>query len=123
CSSDLDCDLFIGAAAVADYRPVTVAPNKIKKTGDDRMTIELMKNPDIIAAVAALQPRPFTAGFAAESEHLLDYARRKLQQKNLDLIIANNIAAQGIGLDSDENEVSFKDQHSQKYMDPLSQRK
>lgn len=117
-----DCDLFIGAAAVADYRPVTLAPNKIKKTGDDRMTIELMKNPDIIAAVAALQPRPFTAGFAAESEHLLDYARRKLQQKNLDLIIANNIAAQGIGFDSDENAVTLIDQHSEQELAQRSKR-
>lgn len=103
------CDLFIGAAAVADYRPVTLAPNKLKKTSDDHMTIELVKNPDIIAAVAALQPKPFTVGFAAESENLLDYARKKLQQKNLDLIIANNIATQGIGFDSDDNAVTLID--------------
>ena len=61
------CDLFIGAAAVADYRPITIAANKLKKTANDRMTIGLVKNPDIIAAVAALQPKPFTVGFAAES--------------------------------------------------------
>lgn len=105
------CDLFIGAAAVADYRPVTLAPNKLKKTSDDHMTIELVKNPDIIAAVAALQPKPFTVGFAAESENLLDYARKKLQQKNLDLIVANNIATQGIGFDSDDNAVTLIDRN------------
>ncbi len=107
------CDLFIGAAAVADYRPVTLAPNKLKKTSDDHMTIELVKNPDIIAAVAALQPKPFTVGFAAESENLLDYARKKLQQKNLDLIIANNIATQGIGFDSDDNAVTLIDRNTE----------
>lgn len=107
------CDLFIGAAAVADYRPVTIAAQKLKKTHSDQMTIELVKNPDIIAAVAALQPKPFTVGFAAESENLLTYARTKLQQKNLDLIVANNIATEGIGFDSDDNAVTLIDLDSE----------
>ncbi|HTF84889.1 MAG TPA: bifunctional phosphopantothenoylcysteine decarboxylase/phosphopantothenate--cysteine ligase CoaBC [Cellvibrio sp.] len=107
------CDLFIGAAAVADYRPVTIAAHKLKKTHSDQMTIELVKNPDIIAAVAALQPKPFTVGFAAESENLLTYARTKLQQKNLDLIVANNIATEGIGFDSDDNAVTLIDPNSE----------
>ena len=107
------CDLFIGAAAVADYRPVTIAANKLKKTTNDSMTIELVKNPDIIAAVAALQPKPFTVGFAAESENLLAYARTKLQHKNLDLIIANNIATEGIGFDSDDNAVTLIDHNGE----------
>ena len=107
------CDLFIGAAAVADYRPVTIAAQKLKKNHSDQMTIELVKNPDIIAAVAALQPKPFTVGFAAESENLLTYARTKLQQKNLDLIVANNIATEGIGFDSDDNAVTLIDPNSE----------
>ena len=107
------CDLFIGAAAVADYRPVTIAAHKLKKTQSDGMTIELVKNPDIIAAVAALQPKPFTVGFAAESENLLTYARTKLQRKNLDLIVANNIATEGIGFDSDDNAVTLIDPKSE----------
>lgn len=107
------CDLFIGAAAVADYRPVTIAAQKLKKNHSDQMTIELVKNPDIIAAVAALQPKPFTVGFAAESENLLTYARTKLQQKNLDLVVANNIATEGIGFDSDDNAVTLIDLNSE----------
>lgn len=110
------CDLFIGAAAVADYRPVAIAANKLKKTANDSMTIELVKNPDIIAAVAALLPKPFTVGFAAESENLLTYARRKRQQKNLDLIIANNIAIEGIGFDSDDNAVTLIDHNGEQVL-------
>ena len=110
------CDLFIGAAAVADYRPVAIAANKLKKTANDSMTIELVKNPDIIAAVAALQPKPFTVGFAAESENLLTYARTKRQQKNLDLIIANNIAIEGIGFDSDDNAVTLIDHNGEQVL-------
>src|SRR5690606_16138065 len=67
------------------------------------------KNPDIVASVAALQPKPFTVGFAAESEDLVLHARAKLASKNLDLIIANNIAAQGIGFNSDDNAVTLID--------------
>ncbi|MFT5032185.1 MAG: phosphopantothenoylcysteine decarboxylase/phosphopantothenate--cysteine ligase [Bacteroidia bacterium] len=98
-------DIFIGCAAVADYRPVSIAGQKIKKN-DERMQLELVKNPDIIAAVAALNSRrPFTVGFAAETERLLEHARGKLQRKGLDLVIANNVATQGIGFNSDDNEV------------------
>lgn len=103
------CDLFIAAAAVADYRPAQVAQHKLKKGTDDTMTLTLVKNPDIVASVAALQNRPFTVGFAAESEMLLDYARAKLERKKLDLVIANNIATAGIGFNSDENAVTLVD--------------
>lgn len=104
------CDLFIAAAAVADYRPVTLAAQKIKKTSSDNMTIELVKNPDIVARVAALTVKPFVVGFAAESENLLAHAREKLQRKRLDLIVANNIADAGIGFDSDDNAVTLIDE-------------
>lgn len=82
------CDVFIGVAAVADYRPATVAPQKIKKTAD-RLTLELIRNPDIISAVSQLRPRPFMVGFAAETDHLAEHARGKRVAKNLDLVFAN----------------------------------
>ena len=98
------CDLFIGAAAVADFRPLTVADQKMKKhDGSEQLTLTLVKNPDIIKAVSALVPRPFTVGFAAETENVLGYARDKLKRKNLDAIIANNVATEGTGFNSDEN--------------------
>lgn len=104
-----DCDLFIGAAAVADYRPVQRSEQKIKKAASDSLSLELVKNPDIIAAVAALKPKPYTVGFAAESEQLVVYARDKLVRKGLDLVIANNIAEAGIGFNSDDNAVTLVD--------------
>ncbi|MFT6792008.1 MAG: phosphopantothenoylcysteine decarboxylase/phosphopantothenate--cysteine ligase, partial [Cellvibrionaceae bacterium] len=79
-----DCDIFIASAAVADYRPVRISQQKIKKSGGDTMTIELVKTADIVADIAAHQNRPFVVGFAAETQQVIDYARRKLQRKNLD---------------------------------------
>ncbi|MEH6650260.1 MAG: bifunctional phosphopantothenoylcysteine decarboxylase/phosphopantothenate--cysteine ligase CoaBC [Motiliproteus sp.] len=99
------CDIFIAAAAVADYRPASVAEQKIKKN-DDRMTIELVKNPDIVATIAAHPQRPFTVGFAAETEKMLEHAQGKLARKKLDMIIANDVAQQGIGFNSDNNAVT-----------------
>jgi phosphopantothenoylcysteine decarboxylase/phosphopantothenate--cysteine ligase len=106
-----DCDIFIAAAAVADYRPQVVATQKIKKRNTDpaaidTMTIELVRNPDIVATVAARSPRPFTVGFAAETRDVQTYARDKLERKNLDMIVANDVAAAGIGFNSDNNAVS-----------------
>ncbi len=98
------CQLFIASAAVADYRPVQTAEQKIKKDAE-RMTIELVKNPDIVSAVAALPTRPFTVGFAAETGNLENYARGKLERKNLDLVIANDVSDRTIGFNSDDNEV------------------
>ncbi len=106
------CDVFIAAAAVADYRPAQVAPQKLKKGADESITLTLVKNPDIVASVAALPKRPFTVGFAAESENLLDYGRAKLVHKKLDLVIANNISDSRIGFNSDENAVTVMDEHS-----------
>jgi phosphopantothenoylcysteine decarboxylase/phosphopantothenate--cysteine ligase len=106
------CDVFIAAAAVADYRPAQVAPQKLKKGAYESITLTLVKNPDIVASVAALPKRPFTVGFAAESENLLDYGRAKLVHKKLDLVIANNISDSRIGFNSDENAVTVMDEHS-----------
>ncbi|MDX1467291.1 MAG: bifunctional phosphopantothenoylcysteine decarboxylase/phosphopantothenate--cysteine ligase CoaBC, partial [Halomonas sp.] len=99
-----DSDLFIGCAAVADYRAETAAEHKIKKVdGEDGLTLRLIKNPDIIAAVAALADRPFVVGFAAETRDLEAYARDKLTRKGLDLIVANDVSDPEIGFGTDHN--------------------
>lgn len=99
------CDIFIACAAVADYRPASIAGDKIKKSSE-AMSLELVRNPDIVASVAAHPQRPFTVGFAAETRDLLGYARDKLQRKGLDMIVANDVSAEGIGFNSDENAVT-----------------
>lgn len=96
------CDLFIATAAVADYRPASVAEQKIKKTGDV-ISIELVKNPDIVATIAARSDRPFVLGFAAETQHVEDYARGKLVAKKLDMIACNDVSRPDIGFQSDDN--------------------
>lgn len=102
-------DIFIGCAAVADYRMATVAPQKLKKTADNELlTLQLVKNPDIIAAVAALtSQRPYTVGFAAETEQVEQYAKRKLAEKNLDLICANDVSVAGQGFNSEQNAITL----------------
>lgn len=100
-----ECDIFIACAAVADYRPAVVEQQKIKK-GAGRITLELTRNPDIVAAVAASENRPFTVGFAAETNDVLSYARDKMQRKDLDMIFANDVSDQSIGFNSDVNEVT-----------------
>ncbi|MEM7364072.1 MAG: bifunctional phosphopantothenoylcysteine decarboxylase/phosphopantothenate--cysteine ligase CoaBC [Pseudomonadota bacterium] len=104
----IDADIFIGVAAVADFRPTKASDQKIKKdkTGE-RLTLTLEENPDIIAAVAGLNDGPYTVGFAAETSHVIDYARRKLTKKKLNMIIANDVADQNIGFNSDENETTI----------------
>jgi len=96
-------DIFIAAAAVADYRPKQVEHKKIKKSAD-HLSLDLVKTPDTLASVSALPHRPFCVGFAAETEKLEEYARAKLASKKLDIIIANQVGA-GLGFDSDENAV------------------
>lgn len=96
--------VFIGCAAVADYRAAEVSEQKIKKTGDnDELALKLVKNPDIIADVAHLtERRPFVVGFAAETQDVEQYARDKLVRKNLDMICANNVAG-GSVFGADQN--------------------
>jgi phosphopantothenoylcysteine decarboxylase / phosphopantothenate---cysteine ligase len=84
-----DADVFIGVAAVSDYRPVTAAPQKIKKN-TDTLEIQLIKNPDIISEIANLPDRPLMVGFAAETENILANGRGKLTRKKLDILFANN---------------------------------
>ena len=100
--------IFIGIAAVADYRPASVAEQKIKKSAE-RLTIELIRNPDILASVAALRPAPFTVGFAAETEHLEAAARAKLAAKGVDLIAANLVGGSEGGFGADENRLLLVD--------------
>lgn len=96
-------EIFIAAAAVADYRPVAMAARKIKKTGET-MTLEMVRTPDVLASVAALPSAPFTVGFAAETDRLLGYARGKLENKSLDMIVANCVR-DGKVFDADDNAV------------------
>ncbi len=96
-------DIIIATAAVADYRPAVVAAEKIKKQTSETMTLELVKNPDIIASVAALERRPFTVGFAAETQQVEQYARDKMQRKKLDMIVANDVSQPNIGFSCDDN--------------------
>jgi phosphopantothenoylcysteine decarboxylase/phosphopantothenate--cysteine ligase len=100
------CDIFIAAAAVADYRPAEVAGEKIKKQTSGDLSIRLIKNPDIVAEVKMRHPEMFVAGFAAETQSLIAHARDKLQGKSLDLIIANDVSVSGIGFNSEQNAVS-----------------
>jgi phosphopantothenoylcysteine decarboxylase/phosphopantothenate--cysteine ligase len=96
-------DIFIACAAVADYRPDNIADDKIKKEADT-MVISMIKNPDIVADVAALnENRPFTVGFAAETQNLEAYAKDKMQRKKLDMICANDVAHHSQGFNSDNN--------------------
>ncbi|MDP1696546.1 MAG: bifunctional phosphopantothenoylcysteine decarboxylase/phosphopantothenate--cysteine ligase CoaBC [Xanthomonadaceae bacterium] len=95
-------DIYIGAAAVADYTPACVADKKIKKTAAD-MAVALDRTTDILATVAATSPRPFVVGFAAETHDLEHYARDKLQRKGLDLIAANQVGCAGGGFEADCN--------------------
>jgi len=98
-----DVDIFIGAAAVADYRPSAVSGQKIKKN-EETMQIELTRSRDILASVASLEGAPFTVGFAAETENVREYALAKLDKKRLDMIVANRVG-EGIGFDADDNSV------------------
>jgi phosphopantothenoylcysteine decarboxylase/phosphopantothenate--cysteine ligase len=93
--------IYIGAAAVADYTPAAVADHKIKKH-EASLTIQLARTRDILADVAALPQNLFTVGFAAETDHLDDYARQKLASKGLDMVAANRVGA-GLGFDADDN--------------------
>ncbi len=94
--------IYIGAAAVADYSPIVINSEKIKKQGE-QTTILMQKSKDILAEVSALTPPPFTVGFAAETQDLEAYAREKLTRKKLDMIAANWVGKEQGGFDSEEN--------------------
>lgn len=104
----VNCDIFIAAAAVADYRAAEISPEKIKKNQQDKFTLELVKNPDILANIANLPNRPrFVMGFAAETEQLIENAKSKLYNKKLDMLAANNVSSPEIGFNSDDNQITL----------------
>ena len=115
CEAAMPCDIFIGAAAVADYRPEIIAEHKLKKDPSiiDGMTLSLIRNPDILATIANRTDRPFSVGFAAETQNLLEYAAGKLRDKNLDLIVANDVSNTSIGFNSDDNAITVIDRQQQ----------
>jgi phosphopantothenoylcysteine decarboxylase/phosphopantothenate--cysteine ligase len=117
-------DVFIGVAAVADYRPTIAANQKIKKNQDGQrsLTLEFIENPDIIKAVAQRPNRPFTVGFAAETEHLETHAKQKLVNKQLDLVVANNVANTDIGFNADDNAITVVYRDGSKVLPMMSKR-
>jgi len=100
----LPADVYIGAAAVADYAPRQVAPRKLKKSDEEVLVLELVRTPDILAEVAAHAPRPrLVVGFAAETHDVARYARDKLARKRVDMIAANQVGIAGSGFEGDDN--------------------
>lgn len=105
------CDVFIAAAAVADFRPLKTSPTKIKKGIRAGLglglRLRLVPNPDILAIFARNKGRRLAVGFAAETDHLLRHARQKCLSKNLDMIVANRVGVKGSGFGSDYNRVTL----------------
>lgn len=120
--ANIPCDIFIGAAAVADYQATTPSSDKIKKTADT-LSLALSKTVDILSTVASLPNKPFTVGFAAETRQLEEYADQKRRQKNLDMIIANDVGNAAIGFDSDENAVTVIDTRGKSVMPQTTKHK
>lgn len=118
----LPCDVYIGAAAVADYTPATIAPDKLKKQpGQGGLTLELVRTRDILADVAAHPRRPrLVVGFAAETRDVEAYARAKLAAKKLDLIAANRVGVDGSGFESDDNTLVVFDADGATTLGPAS---
>ncbi len=98
-----EADWFIATAAVADYRVATPATQKMKKQGDDGLTLTLVQNPDILQSVCALANKPFCIGFAAETENLIAHAKAKRARKGADLMVANDVSNSALGFNSDDN--------------------
>ncbi|NUR21492.1 phosphopantothenoylcysteine decarboxylase, partial [Frateuria sp.] len=98
-------DIYIGAAAVGDYRPVQAAPRKLKKHEGTPLVLELAENPDILMELAAAEARPFLVGFAAETHDVASYAQGKLARKGLDMIAANRVG-EGLGFEAEDNALS-----------------
>jgi phosphopantothenoylcysteine decarboxylase/phosphopantothenate--cysteine ligase len=104
----LNCDVAIAAAAVSDYRPKTVANQKIKKEATS-FTIELEKTKDILASMGAIKKKQFLIGFALETENEIENAKLKIQKKNLDLIVLNSLQDEGAGFGTATNKITFID--------------
>lgn len=103
-----DTDIVIKAAAVADFKPRSVADQKIKKINpEDGMTIVMDQNPDILKTLGGMKKQQFLVGFAAETQNLLENAANKVKKKNLDMIVANDVSLKGAGFNTDTNIVKF----------------
>ena len=105
-----NCEVLIMAAAVADWRPVNIAEHKLKKV-QGRMSVELERTQDILLRVAEIKQSQIVVGFAAETRNLLEEARRKLKDKRLDMIVANDVSRSDAGFGSDNNAVTFLTEH------------
>ena len=117
-------DIYIGTTAVADYSPTKVEGSKIKKDrSDSPLVLEMKENKDILKEVSELEDKPYMVGFAAETDDLLENARKKLETKKLDLIIANDVSDKSIGFDSNENEVTLITSSEELLLDRDSKKK
>ncbi|MDP2387046.1 MAG: bifunctional phosphopantothenoylcysteine decarboxylase/phosphopantothenate--cysteine ligase CoaBC [Bacteroidota bacterium] len=116
-----DSDIVIMSAAVADYKPLEVAEQKIKKS-DTTLTLQLVKTTDILFELGKLKNNQFLVGFALETENLIENATKKLQKKNLDLIVANNTNSSGEGFGFDTNKVIMIDRNNNLYNFELKQK-
>ena len=118
-----DCDIFIAAAAVSDFKPKEIYKNKIKKNKSEKhLNLKMDKNSDILKVISEKNLNLKTVGFAAETENLLSNAKKKLSQKKLDLIVANDVSNKDIGFDSDENEVTLITKKEQKKIKKASKK-
>jgi phosphopantothenoylcysteine decarboxylase/phosphopantothenate--cysteine ligase len=113
-------DIFIATAAVADYRASSPSPEKMKKKERNELSIDLVKNIDILASVSEQGKASFIVGFAAETNDVITYAKDKMQTKKLDMIVANKVG-QGLGFESDENQVTLITKNKQIEL-PLTQK-
>jgi phosphopantothenoylcysteine decarboxylase/phosphopantothenate--cysteine ligase len=117
-----EADIVVKTAAVADYRPKQVSPQKIKKSGE--ITIELERTKDILKELGSRKKRQILIGFAAETDRIEEYALRKLKEKNLDMIAANDVSEKGAGFASDTNHIRiFKKDGQNKDLGLLSKEK
>ncbi len=115
-------DWFIASAAVSDYRVANQANQKMKKQGDDGLTLKLVQNPDILASVCALPNPPFTLGFAAETDNVIEYAKQKRIKKGVDLIAANDVSQHGIGFNSNDNAITLIGENFQQSFQKMSKK-
>ncbi|ATF14321.1 bifunctional phosphopantothenoylcysteine decarboxylase/phosphopantothenate--cysteine ligase CoaBC [Brevibacillus sp. HB1.2] len=116
------CDIVVKSAAVSDYRPKHVSEHKMKK-GDGPLELELEKAPDILKTIGDRKTKQFVVGFAAETQNVLQHAQSKLERKNLDMIVANNVLLEGAGMGSDTNIVTLLTRGGEQLaLDKLSKR-
>lgn len=116
-----NCDIFLAVAAVGDYRCENISDQKIHKEKAS-LPLKLVRNPDIVASVSERSPRPFIVGFAAETEDVLAQAKAKRERKKMDMIIANRVG-QGVGMGSDDNEVTLIDSETMQHLPLASKEK